>query len=220
MRVENFPAPGTKVAASEFIITGGGCAANAAVAIARLGGRVAFAGPLGGSTFVAVHRLPQLPLPGVNVAVLVMPSVVPAATVPLTAMATLPYAGTLMPVMLMTLPLPLAGAYDYQLAVPARRGLIVSAPLGPRESIGVVWGPGEGTIDAADKRAALLQLERSGHVPVSVAESGTADTPAPAKASGKKISFLEWRSSRKRRMKCAWRRMESFRDFSDARRSA
>jgi sugar/nucleoside kinase (ribokinase family) len=49
MRVENFPAPGAKVAASEFIITGGGCAANAAVAVARLGGRVAFAGPLGGS---------------------------------------------------------------------------------------------------------------------------------------------------------------------------
>ena len=49
MRVENFPAPGTKVAASEFIVTGGGCAANAAVAIARLGGRAAFAGPLGGA---------------------------------------------------------------------------------------------------------------------------------------------------------------------------
>jgi len=49
MRVQNFPAPGSKVHASEFIITGGGCAANAAVAIARLGGRVAFAGPLGGS---------------------------------------------------------------------------------------------------------------------------------------------------------------------------
>lgn len=49
MRVETFPAPGTKVAASEFIITGGGCAANAAVAVARLNGRAAFAGPLGGS---------------------------------------------------------------------------------------------------------------------------------------------------------------------------
>jgi len=48
MRVENFPAPGTKVHASEFIVTGGGCAANAAVAVARLGGRAAFAGPLGG----------------------------------------------------------------------------------------------------------------------------------------------------------------------------
>ena len=47
MRVQNFPAPGSKVAASDFVITGGGCAANAAVAIARLNGRVAFAGPLG-----------------------------------------------------------------------------------------------------------------------------------------------------------------------------
>ncbi len=47
MRVQNFPAPGMKVSASDFIITGGGCAANAAVAIARLGGHVAFAGPLG-----------------------------------------------------------------------------------------------------------------------------------------------------------------------------
>ena len=57
MRVENFPAPGTKVAASEFIITGGGCAANAAVAIARLGGRVAFAGPLGGSDDQVSNRI-------------------------------------------------------------------------------------------------------------------------------------------------------------------
>jgi sulfofructose kinase len=48
MRVENFPPPGAKVPASDFIITGGGCAANAAVAVARLGGRAAFAGPLGG----------------------------------------------------------------------------------------------------------------------------------------------------------------------------
>jgi len=84
-------------------------AAAAVLLITMFAGTVA--GPLGGSTFVAVHRLPQLPLPGVNVAVLVMPSVVPAATVPLTAMATLPYAGTLMPVMLMTLPLPLAGVH-------------------------------------------------------------------------------------------------------------
>jgi sulfofructose kinase len=48
MRVETFPAPGTKVSASDFIVTGGGCAANAAMAVARLGGRTAFAGPLGG----------------------------------------------------------------------------------------------------------------------------------------------------------------------------
>lgn len=57
MRVENFPAPGTKVAASEFIITGGGCAANAAVAVARLGGRVAFAGPLGGDNDHVSNRI-------------------------------------------------------------------------------------------------------------------------------------------------------------------
>ena len=30
MRVESFPAPGTKVRGSDFIITGGGCAANSA----------------------------------------------------------------------------------------------------------------------------------------------------------------------------------------------
>ena len=57
MRVQNFPAPGAKVHASEFIITGGGCAANAAVAIARLGGRVAFAGPLGDSDDQVSNRI-------------------------------------------------------------------------------------------------------------------------------------------------------------------
>jgi len=57
MRVEHFPAPGTKVAASDFIVTGGGCAANAAVAIARLGGRVGFAGPLGGGNDPVSNRI-------------------------------------------------------------------------------------------------------------------------------------------------------------------
>ena len=67
MRVENFPAPGTKVVASEFIITGGGCAANAAVAIARLKGRVAFAGPLGASEDHVSNRiLSDLGKEGVN----------------------------------------------------------------------------------------------------------------------------------------------------------
>jgi sulfofructose kinase len=47
-RVRDFPAPDSKVEASEFITIGGGCAANAAVAIARLGGTVRFAAPLGG----------------------------------------------------------------------------------------------------------------------------------------------------------------------------
>jgi sulfofructose kinase len=57
MRVQDFPAPGTKVAASAFIITGGGCAANAAVTIARLDGHVAFAGPLGGSADAVSNRI-------------------------------------------------------------------------------------------------------------------------------------------------------------------
>ena len=47
-RVEEFPAPGQKVRALEFISVGGGCAANAATAVARLGGQASFAGPLGG----------------------------------------------------------------------------------------------------------------------------------------------------------------------------
>lgn len=57
MRVQDFPAPGTKVSASEFIITGGGCAGNAAVAVARLGGRPAFAGPLGGVSDHVSNRI-------------------------------------------------------------------------------------------------------------------------------------------------------------------
>ena len=57
MRVQNFPAPGTKVSAGEFVITGGGCAANAAVTIARLNGRAAFAGPLGGSGDAVSNRI-------------------------------------------------------------------------------------------------------------------------------------------------------------------
>lgn len=57
MRVETFPPPGAKVAASEFIITGGGCAANAALAVARLNGRAAFAGPLGGRNDAVSERI-------------------------------------------------------------------------------------------------------------------------------------------------------------------
>jgi sulfofructose kinase len=57
MRVQDFPPPGAKVAASDFIITGGGCAANAALAVARLGGRAAFAGPLGGANDAVSERI-------------------------------------------------------------------------------------------------------------------------------------------------------------------
>src|ERR1700733_14191418 len=46
------------------------------------------------------------------------------------------------------LPLPLAGAYDYKLpaGVNAARGALVAAPLGNRETLGVVWGAAEGTV--------------------------------------------------------------------------
>src|SRR5271170_1672882 len=46
--VEEFPRPDGKVQANGFFVVNGGCAANAAVAIARLGGRAALAGPMGG----------------------------------------------------------------------------------------------------------------------------------------------------------------------------
>jgi sulfofructose kinase len=46
-RVDRFPTPGTKTVVEEFVVTGGGCAANAAITIARLGGAARFAGPLG-----------------------------------------------------------------------------------------------------------------------------------------------------------------------------
>ena len=47
-QVERFPQPDGKTLAQSFFVVNGGCAANAAVAIARLGGRAALAGPLGG----------------------------------------------------------------------------------------------------------------------------------------------------------------------------
>ncbi|MGO9398938.1 MAG: PfkB family carbohydrate kinase [Xanthobacteraceae bacterium] len=47
-RVEEFPRHDGKVEAKEFFAVNGGCAANAAVAVARLGGRAILAGPLGG----------------------------------------------------------------------------------------------------------------------------------------------------------------------------
>ena len=47
-QVERFPRGDEKIPAHGFFAVNGGCAANAAVAIARLGGRAALAGPLGG----------------------------------------------------------------------------------------------------------------------------------------------------------------------------
>jgi primosomal protein N' (replication factor Y) len=55
------------------------------------------------------------------------------------------------------LPLPLAGAYDYKLpvGVNAPRGALVAAPLGNRETLGVVWGAAEGTV--GDNRLKVAQ---------------------------------------------------------------
>lgn len=47
-RLERFPLPGSKTRARQFVAAGGGCAANAAVAIVRLGGQAVLASPLGG----------------------------------------------------------------------------------------------------------------------------------------------------------------------------
>ena len=46
-RVAEFPQPGGKCMTNEFIVISGGCAVNAAIAVARLGGRAHYAGPLG-----------------------------------------------------------------------------------------------------------------------------------------------------------------------------
>ena len=47
MRVPTMPVPGGKAMADDFITVVGGCALNAALAVARLGGRTHFAGPMG-----------------------------------------------------------------------------------------------------------------------------------------------------------------------------
>jgi sulfofructose kinase len=46
-KVERFPNPGEKAQASTLIATAGGCAANAAIAVSRLGGDARFTGPIG-----------------------------------------------------------------------------------------------------------------------------------------------------------------------------
>ncbi len=46
-RIDRLPVPPAKIQAQEFIVTGGGMAANAAVTVARLGGRAAWWGRLG-----------------------------------------------------------------------------------------------------------------------------------------------------------------------------
>lgn len=64
----------------------------------------------------------------------------------------------------------------------------------------------EGTVEATDKRTALLQIERQGHVPVAVHETAGATAPAPAAPAaaprpGRKRFRLEPRAAHAPRMK-------------------
>jgi sugar/nucleoside kinase (ribokinase family) len=56
-RVAKFPPPGGKTMTNEFMVVCGGCAVNAAIAVARLGGRASFAGPLGGENDSVSNQL-------------------------------------------------------------------------------------------------------------------------------------------------------------------
>jgi sulfofructose kinase len=47
-RVKDFPPPGGKAMTDQFVIVSGGCAVNAAIAVARLGGHARYSGPMGG----------------------------------------------------------------------------------------------------------------------------------------------------------------------------
>ena len=59
------------------------------------------------------------------------------------------------------LPLPLPEAYDYRAgdALTLEPGDFVTVPLGRREVIGVVWGPGEGAVEAARLRDVIERLD-------------------------------------------------------------
>jgi primosomal protein N' (replication factor Y) len=69
------------------------------------------------------------------------------------------------------LPLPLAGAYDYKLprGAGASRGAVVCAPLGNRETLGVVWGAAEGTV--GDNRLKIAEpLEGAPRLPAGLCD--------------------------------------------------
>jgi len=56
-RVQTFPPPGGKTMTHDFMQVPGGCAVNAAIAIARLGGRARYSGPLGGDADNASNQV-------------------------------------------------------------------------------------------------------------------------------------------------------------------
>ncbi len=56
-KVEKFPPPGGKTMTRDFLTVCGGCAVNAAIAVARLGGRARYSGPLGEDADNASNQL-------------------------------------------------------------------------------------------------------------------------------------------------------------------
>ena len=64
------------------------------------------------------------------------------------------------------LPLPLSGPYDYVIGqdVELPRGTLVSAPLGPRQVLGVIWQDSEGSV-AETKLKTALPLEGNPRLP-------------------------------------------------------
>ncbi len=68
------------------------------------------------------------------------------------------------------LPLPLAGAYDYVVPEGLRLqpGEFVVVPLGTREVLGVVWGPGTDGIDPAKLKPVVERLEEAPALPEAV----------------------------------------------------
>ncbi len=79
-RVAEFPPPGGKCMTHEFAVIPGGCAVNAAIAVARLGGKAHYAGPLGhpGDT-ISNQLIDQMTREGVGTLGVVR---VPEATAP------------------------------------------------------------------------------------------------------------------------------------------
>ncbi len=71
-RIDRLPVPPAKIQAQEFIVTGGGMAANAAVTVARLGGRAAWWGRLGDDG-VGDQILRLLEIEGVEIQVARLP---------------------------------------------------------------------------------------------------------------------------------------------------
>jgi sulfofructose kinase len=79
-RVQEFPPPGGKTMTDQFAIVCGGCAVNAAIAVARLGGRVQFSGPMGSEKdSVSNQLMAEMAREGVGTSGVVR---VPDATVP------------------------------------------------------------------------------------------------------------------------------------------